>query len=160
MSLAQKQQAFCDYYIETGNATESYRRAGYTANGNSAEVNASRLLSNAKVREYIDERMKQKENARIISQDRVLEFLSQVVEGEIEEEVVTFSADGMVQRTTKKPSVRDRSKAAELLGKRYLLWTDKQVVDISQKVTIVEDMGVNGLDDVIEKGDEDESQPS
>ncbi|QSO55516.1 terminase small subunit (plasmid) [Alicyclobacillus curvatus] len=160
MSLTPKQQAFCDYYIETGNATEAYKRAGYQAQDHVAEVNASRLLSNAKVREYIDERMKQKKNARIISQDRVLEFLSQVVEGEIEEEVVTFAADGTVQRTTKKPSVRDRSKAAELLGKRYLLWTDKQVVDSSQKVTIVEDMGVNGLDDVIEKGEDDESQPS
>ncbi|MEY2192086.1 terminase small subunit [Neobacillus sp. BF23-41] len=50
---------FADYYIETGNATVSYLRAGYEAEGNAAEVNASRLLRNAKVQEYIKERNEQ-----------------------------------------------------------------------------------------------------
>ncbi|MEH7480191.1 terminase small subunit, partial [Neobacillus drentensis] len=36
-----KQKRFADYYIETGNATASYLRAGYEAEANSAEVNAS-----------------------------------------------------------------------------------------------------------------------
>jgi phage terminase small subunit len=51
-----KQKKFADYYIETGNATASYLRAGYESEGNAAEVNASRLLGNAKVLEYIIER--------------------------------------------------------------------------------------------------------
>jgi phage terminase small subunit len=34
----------------------SYLRAGYESEGNAAEVNASRLLGNAKVLEYIIER--------------------------------------------------------------------------------------------------------
>ncbi|MFP5110228.1 terminase small subunit [Neobacillus sp. C211] len=50
-----KQKKFADYYIETGNAAESYKRAGYEAEGNAAEVNASRLLRNAKVLAYIKE---------------------------------------------------------------------------------------------------------
>jgi phage terminase small subunit len=54
-----KQKKFADYYIETGNATSSYIRAGYKTEGNSAEVNASRLLRNAQVLEYIKERNEQ-----------------------------------------------------------------------------------------------------
>ncbi|MGK5506724.1 terminase small subunit [Brevibacillus formosus] len=38
MKLTPKQQKFADYYIETGNATEAYRRAGYTGKGNVAEA--------------------------------------------------------------------------------------------------------------------------
>jgi phage terminase small subunit len=54
--LNTKQKKFADYFIETGNATASYLKAGYVAEGNAAEVNASRLLRNAKVLEYIRER--------------------------------------------------------------------------------------------------------
>ncbi|MDF2857905.1 MAG: Terminase small subunit, partial [Neobacillus sp.] len=42
-----KQKKFADFYIQTGNATESYLRAGYKAEGNAAEASASRLLRNA-----------------------------------------------------------------------------------------------------------------
>lgn len=51
-----KQRRFADFYIETGNAAASYVQAGYEAEGNAVEVNASRLLRNAKVQEYIKER--------------------------------------------------------------------------------------------------------
>lgn len=50
MDLTPKQEAFCLAYIETGNASEAYRRAGYSA-GNAKTTNeaASRLLKNSKV---------------------------------------------------------------------------------------------------------------
>lgn len=54
-----KQKRFADYYIESGIAGASYIKAGYEAEGNAAEVNASRLLRNAKVLEYIKERNEQ-----------------------------------------------------------------------------------------------------
>jgi phage terminase small subunit len=56
MTLNLKQKKFADFYIESGNAKQSYFKAGYDAEGNAAEVNASRLLRNAKVMEYIEER--------------------------------------------------------------------------------------------------------
>jgi phage terminase small subunit len=55
-TLNAKQIRFADFYIESGNATESYLKAGYTVERTTAEVNASRLLRNAKVKEYINER--------------------------------------------------------------------------------------------------------
>lgn len=38
-------------------------------------------------------------------------------------------------------SAKDRIKAAELLGKRYAMWTDKQEVSGDLSVTFVDDIG-------------------
>jgi phage terminase small subunit len=51
-----KQKKFADYYIETGIAAASYIKAGYEAEGHSAEAAASRLLRNVEVQNYIKER--------------------------------------------------------------------------------------------------------
>ncbi|MCB4358438.1 terminase small subunit [Quatrionicoccus australiensis] len=51
MSLTQKQENFCLAYIETGNASEAYRRA-YNAENmkeSSINVNASKLLADANI---------------------------------------------------------------------------------------------------------------
>lgn len=138
--LTPKQQAFCDYYIETGNATESYKRAGYSGAGATAEVNACRILSNAKVRSCIDQRMSSKEKSRIASQDEVLEFLTAVQRGELTEQVPVVMQKEFVM-ADKDPSLKDRIKAAELLGKRHMMWTDRQVVDATHSVTFVDDLG-------------------
>lgn len=49
MALNDKQSRFVAEYLKDCNATAAYRRAGYAARGNSAEVNAARLLRNAQV---------------------------------------------------------------------------------------------------------------
>ena len=60
MKLTIKQKAFADYYIELGNATEAYIRAGYKATKREvAEANARKLLGNNSVKKYIDEKMKE-----------------------------------------------------------------------------------------------------
>ena len=48
-----KQKRFADEYLIDLNATAAYKRAGYKGKGNVAEVNASRMLSNAKVAHYV-----------------------------------------------------------------------------------------------------------
>jgi len=52
-NLNLRQQKFVQYYLETGNAKQSYIDAGYKARGNSAEVNSARLLRNAQISEKI-----------------------------------------------------------------------------------------------------------
>lgn len=49
--LSPKQEAFCQRYLETGNASEAYRKAGYSSNMSDKTVNeaSSRLLKNNKV---------------------------------------------------------------------------------------------------------------
>ena len=105
--LTQKQQKFIDYYVETGNATEAARRAGYKQ----PQVQGSQNLE--KLRDFIDERLKPDEDKRIADANEVLQYLTAVMRGEVKD---TFDFD---------TSVRDRNKAAELLGKRHRLFVDK-----------------------------------
>lgn len=141
MKLTEKQKKFADYYIETGNATEAYRRAGYTGKGNVAEAAASRLLSNVKVREYIDNLIAQKDSERIASQDEILEFLTSVLRGQVKEQFPLGLGMGEQTLVKKELDGKDRIKAAELLGKRYAMWTDKQQVDSNVAVQIIDDIG-------------------
>jgi phage terminase small subunit len=73
MALTAKQKLFVQEYLIDLNATRSYKTAGYVAKGNAAEVNASRLLSNAKVQAAIQEAMGKREKRTEITQDKVLE---------------------------------------------------------------------------------------
>jgi phage terminase small subunit len=136
----EQQKRFADYYIETGNATESYKRAGYKAKGKSAEVNASRLLGNAKVSEYIQSKLSEKDRERVANQDEILEYLTMVMRGEMKEETLIGVSKGRQSITDIEVSAKDRIKAAELLGKRYVMWTDKKEVDGNIGVTIVDDL--------------------
>lgn len=107
--LTEKQKRFIDYYIQTGNATESAILAGYSEN--SAKQIGSENLT--KLDTYIKERLDKKEDERIATADEVLRYLTAVLRGE-EKDQFGFDA-----------SLKDRNKAAELLGKRYMLFTDK-----------------------------------
>lgn len=131
--LTPKQQAFCDFYIETGNATEAARKAGYSEK--TARFIGQENLTKPNIKSYIAERMAEKEKERIASQDEVLEFLTKVMRGEVTEETPIVMKDKWVM-AEKEPSIRERVKAAEQLGKRYALWTDKQEVEVITPIFI------------------------
>ena len=131
--LTEKQKAFADYYIESLNATESYKIA-YNCSYNTARTNGARLLANANIKEYIDEVMSAKNESRIASQDEILQILTDIARGITEEEVVQFSQLGEELRTTRKPTIKDRMRASELLGKRYRMWIDKVEANVNQQV--------------------------
>ena len=133
LNLNEKQKAFADYYIESLNATESYQKA-YECSYNTARTNGARLLTNANIKKYIDDIMQSKDESRIASQDEILQILTDIARGITEEEVVQFSQLGEELRTTRKPTIKDRMKASELLGKRYKLFTDKVEANINQQV--------------------------
>ena len=148
MKLTEKQKIFCDEYLIDLNATRAYKVAYKNVkNDGTAAAAASRLLRNVKVRNYIDEKLKQKESERIASQDEVLEFLTRVMRGQEVEEVVGFTEKGPTKKE-KLPSARDRVKAAELLGKRYALF--------AEKVNVAGNMGVVIIDDIEEDGSDEE----
>lgn len=77
-ALTEKQQRFCDEYLIDLNGSAAYRRAGYSAKGNAAEASAARLLRDAKVKEYLAERMKARSERTEITQDRVLQELARI----------------------------------------------------------------------------------
>ena len=145
MKLTIKQKAFANYYIELGNATEAYIKAGYKASKREiAEVEGCKLLRNPKVETYLKDREKQIEDDSIAKAKEVLAFLSSSLRGEVLEEVVTTeTVDGMIKPVIlkKQLSAKDRIKAAELLGKRYALFTEKVDLEGNVGVTIIDDIG-------------------
>ena len=143
--LTEKQKAFCDYYIESLNATERYKKAYKNIkNDNTAKAAASRLLTNVNLKSYIDEKLKEMQSNRIAKAEEVLEYLTKVIRNEEEEEVVVTVNVGdfqtEVQKVKKEISAKDKIKAAELLGKRYSLFTDKVDVQGDVGVTIIDDI--------------------
>ena len=118
-SLTEKQKRFIDYYIETANATESAKKAGYSEK-TAKNIGAENL---SKLNLFIQQKLEEKQNKRIASQDEVLEYLTRVMRGEEKDQ---FDLDA---------SLQDRTKCAELLGKRY--GTFKEKVDLAGNVPVV-----------------------
>ncbi len=105
-----------------------------------ASVEASKLLRNPKVKSYIEERMKEIESNKIADQKEVMEYLTSVMRGnEKQEQLITIGlGEGMTRAETfdVEVSAKERIRAAELIGKRYGMWTDKQDVNIELPIFI------------------------
>lgn len=79
MALTNKQKLFADEYLIDLNATRAYKSVYKNVkNDDTAAVNGNRLLRNAKVAEYINQRMKDREKRTEITQDKVLAELAQI----------------------------------------------------------------------------------
>ncbi len=141
--LTAKQRRFCDEYLIDLNATQAAIRAGYSEKN--ARNIASENLAKPNIKAYIDERMAEKESQLIATQDEVLKYLTSVLRGESKstEIVVEGTGDGCSEARTlkKEPSEKDRLRAAELLGKRYGLYTDKVETDVDMALTVNIDYG-------------------
>lgn len=125
-TLTEKERIFADEYIKTTNATQSAIKAGYAEN--SASVTGSKMLRKPKVRQYIDAVMNERSKNTIATADEVLEYLTKVMNGE---EKDAFGLDA---------SIADRTKAAELLGKRHMLFTEKVKLDAEIELDISDRM--------------------
>ena len=133
--LTEKQKLFCDEYLIDCNATRAAIAAGYSEN--SAKVIGAENLTKPNVKEYIDARMAEKRKHTIATQDEVLEYLTSVLRGESQgtEVVVEGKGDGFseAREFSKKPSEKERMKAAELLGKRYGTFVEKVKLDVDKE---------------------------
>jgi len=129
--LTVKQQAFADYYVEFGNAYQAAVKAGYSESY--ARGNVVKLLENVSVKGYIENRMEELQSERVANQQEIMEYLTSVLRGNIKDEVVMVVGDGdfggSVEKEEKRSDTNDRTKAAELLGKRYRMWTEKHEVE-------------------------------
>lgn len=128
-----RQQLFCEEYLKDLNATKAAIRAGYSEK--TAYSQGQRLLKNVEIKNRLQEIREKIQDENIATIKDIEEFLSLSLNGEMEEEVISVVAEiegsSKVVKTKKQISLRDRIKAAELLGKRYGLWTEKQEVDIN-----------------------------
>lgn len=128
--MNERQKRFADEYIRTANAFQSAVRAGYSEKY--ASTGAHKLLENKSVKAYVEARFEELRKQSIAEQDEVLQFLTAVMRGEEvdEENIVVPKGDFLsdVEKHTKRADTAQRIKSAELLGKRYAIFTDKQEI--------------------------------
>lgn len=147
--MTEKQKIFADEYLIDLNATRAYRAAYPNCKKNSsADASARKLLENTRIQEYINKRLDELQSERVADIQEVLEYLTSVMRREKKESVVVTlvrekteyipGEDGRPRKKTVKEEVpeivlipsklSDANKAAELLGRRYSLFTDKMQV--------------------------------
>ena len=155
MALTEKQKRFCDEYLVDLNGTQAAIRAGYSEK--TAKQIAQQNLTKLDIQEYIKKRMAEKEDALIAKQDEVLQTLTRVLRRqEMDTVVVTCKerssgydenekkviVEKEIPRVVQIPTrVNDLNKAAELLGKRYGLYTEKIETDVDMELNINIDYG-------------------
>lgn len=124
-----KQQRFADEYIKTGNAYQSAINAGYSETY--AKGNVVKLLENVSVKSYIDKRLEELKKESIAEQDEILQYLTSVMRGEMTEQTLVGQGEGYQEIDNIDVGAKDRIKAAELLGKRYRMWTEKIEAEVT-----------------------------
>jgi len=144
--MTERQKLFADEYLIDLNATRAYRVAYPSVKKDEvAAAAAVRLLRNVKVKEYVNDRLEEIHNEKTADAKEVMEYLTSVLRGmsTSEEIVIEGLGDGMSAARTmeKRPSEKERLKAAELLGKRFGLYTDKVEMDADMDLNITIDYG-------------------
>lgn len=129
--MTKKQQRFCDEYLVDCNATQAAIRAGYSKA--TAKSIGQRLLTNVDLQKYIQEKMQDMQDKTVATAEEVIQYLTSVLRGQSSAEIVVVegTGDGCSEARTvqKAPDEKERLKAAELLGKRYGIFTDKMSLD-------------------------------
>lgn len=105
--MTQRQRAFCEAYLVSGNATEAAKRAGYSER--TARSIGQRLLTFVDVRGYLGQR-----NREICAENTATV-----------EEVRRFWSDTMRDESAK---LADRLKASEMLARAYGAFLDRAEV--------------------------------
>lgn len=127
MKLTPKQERFVDAFIETGNACEAARKAGYSKG---SITDASEWLNpkkSEKYKPYLDDAIKARQaeikSERTADITEVMEYLTSVMRGEAKDFVVVVEGCGVgcseARLIEKPPSIADRNKAADSILKRY-----------------------------------------
>ena len=136
--LSAKQQRFCDEYLIDLNATQAAIRSGYSEK--TAYSQGQRMLKNVEVKAYLDSELERIRSEKIADATEVMEYLTKVLRGESQSEIVVVENIGdftsEARKIQKAPDEKERLKAAELLGKRYNMFSDKMKVDVAMPVVI------------------------
>ena len=144
--MTNKQRQFADEYLIDLNATRAYKAVYKNIkNDHVARTNGNRLLTNADIKTYIDEQLQKISDEKIADATEVMQYLTSVLRGESLSETVVVEGIGEgcseARRLEKLPEEKERLKAAELLGKRYSLFTDKVEMDTDLDLNITIDYG-------------------
>lgn len=138
--MTKKQKTFADEFLSCGDASAAAKKAGYSER---LVRHPEPLLDKPEIRSYLDQKNDENRAAdpdriadilyeplpeKIADSDEILEFLTHVMRGDYSEPVVLRQGGDQVLTDTPL-SVRDRMRAAELIGKRFSLFSDKDISD-------------------------------
>ena len=143
--LTEKQKLFCENYLTTMNAVDAYLAVYKNCKSrDNASKHASRLLALPHIRAYVDTCLEKAHSNKVADIQEVMEYLTSVMRGETsaEEVLVVGTGEGCSEpcKVSKAPSEKERLKAAELIGKRYALFTGSDTKENdSDSVVIVND---------------------
>ena len=133
-------QIFADEYIISLNATQSYLTAYPNVTEDTARTNGCKLLANTNIKKYIDKRLASKEDERIMKQDEILMLLTAIARGEATEQTLKGEGNGFQILVDKGVGAKARSKALELLGKRYGTFAENVNVNVSKSEKLADIM--------------------
>ena len=93
--MTDKQRKFCDEYLIDCNATRAYKAAyPRIKNDNVAKSAGNRLLTFVDIEEYIQTRLDEMASAKVATAEEVIRYLTSVMRGESDSEVVVVTGDG------------------------------------------------------------------
>ena len=143
--MTENQKIFCDEYLKDRNATRAYKVAYPNVKKDTvAATNGGRMLRNAEIEKYISEQLEKLHNDRTADTQEIMEYLTSVMRGKSESEEIVLKGVGKgsqrIEKVQKKPSEKDKLKAAELLGKRFGMFKDNVNVSGTVPIVIEEDM--------------------
>ena len=132
--MTERQKRFCDEYLQDLNTTRAYKAAYPSVKRDETACQAgSRLLRNVNVRAYLDEKLEEMQSKKIADAQEVLEYLTDVIRGKSESEIVVTEGTGegksKARRMAKLPDEREKLKAAELLAKYHQLLIPKVQIE-------------------------------
>lgn len=145
--LTIKQKKFADGYIISGNATESYKLAGYKySNSNVAGVEGFKLLKNPKIKSYIEEKLKAIDDAKIMDLTEALQRTTSIARREIQKgySKKTNLLTGEVLRHDEyefMPSIEEAQTSLEHIIRCNGGFVDRQELDMDMELKIQVDYG-------------------
>lgn len=139
--LTIKQKRFVDEYIISGNATDAAIKAGYSKR--TAKSIGAENLTKPDIVNALREKEREIQSKKIAKQEEVLEYLTSILRNEQTQQTLIGVGKGVQAITDIELSAADKIKAAELIGKRFGMWTDK--VDLDIKPIIID--GADELED-------------
>jgi phage terminase small subunit len=116
--MNEKQKMFCEEYLANGFDMGAAYLAVYknVKKRGVAQAAASRILRRPSCKAYIQKRTEEIHNEKTADISEILEYLTSVLRGEEMDQAL--SNDGKV--VALKCAIKDRTKAAELLGKAHV----------------------------------------
>ena len=130
--MTPKQKRFCLEYANSGNATESAIKAGYSQK--TAYSIGQENLKKPELQKFLQELADQIASAKIATAKEMQEVLTSIIRQELDEEVIVVEGcgDGISEAVTKtkRPSTRDAIKAIETLAKMQGIFDTKTNVNL------------------------------